>query len=162
MYYSGFAQRFLPYIGLFARRDGQGAPGDTRAAENAVRKHFGFPAIGERWASETMLLRIVESLVAPSKVVHHYRGKELEGLEIDIWIPEQRIGLEYQGEQHYQALEHWGGAEGLIRRQSNDKRKRDLCRGLGYKLVEFRFDEELTEAAVHSRLRRYLSRDELV
>ena len=66
----------------------------TKAAENEARAHFGFPAIGERWTSETILLRVVEALVAPREVVHHYRGKELEGLELT-WVPELRLGIEY-------------------------------------------------------------------
>lgn len=156
MYYSTFGQRYLPYIELFARRANIPLGPERRVAENEARAAFGFPAIGERWTSETILFRVVEALVAPREVVHHYRGKELEGLELDVWVPELRLGIEYQGEQHYRAVKHWGGDEGLAKRQSNDRRKRALCKQLGYTLIEFRFDEELTEAAVQSRLKRYL------
>ena len=156
MYYSSFAQRYLPYVELFARRAGLHLGPERREAENGVRAHFGFPAIGERWTSETILFRVVEALVAPREVVHHYRGKELQGLELDVWIPELKVGIEYQGKQHYEAIKHWGGDEGLAKRQSYDRRKRALCKALGYSLIEFRFDEELTEAAVQSRLKRHL------
>lgn len=159
MYYSSFGQRYLPYIELFERRAGAGVGADRRTAENEARAAFGFPAVGERWISETILFRVVEALVAPREVMHHYRGKELEGLELDVWIPDLKVGIEYQGEQHYQAIEHWGGDEGLAKRQANDRRKRALCKRLGYTLVEFRFDEELTEAAVESRLQRHLVPD---
>lgn len=157
MYYSSFAQRYLPYVELFARRAGLPLGPERRAAENEARAHFGFPAIGERWTSETILFRIIEALLAPREVVHHFRSKELEGLELDVWVPELKLGIEYQGEQHYQAIKHWGGDEGLARRQSNDRRKRVLCKQLGYTLIEFRFDEELTEATVQSRLQGYLT-----
>jgi hypothetical protein len=156
MYYSAFGQRFLPYIELFARRAGHPANADRRDAENKARAHFGFPLIGERWTSETILFRVVERLVAPREVVHHYRGKELAGLELDVWIPDLKVGIEYQGEQHYQVIKHWGGDEGLAKRRSNDRRKRALCKKLGYTLIEFRFDEELTDAAVRVRLERHL------
>lgn len=156
MYYSSFAQRFLPYIELFARRNGDPDGIGTREAENAVRAHFGFPAIGERWTSETILFRVVEGIVAPREVIHHYRGRELEGLELDVWIPELRVGIEYQGQQHYQAIRHWGGEEGLAQRQANDRRKRSLCKRLGYTLIEFRHDEDLSEATIQSRLKAYL------
>lgn len=73
-----------------------------------------------------------------------------------MWVPELRLGIEYQGEQHYEAIKHWGGDEGLAKRQSNDRKKRALCKQLGYTLIEFRFDEELTESTVHSRLKRHL------
>lgn len=160
MYYSSFAQRFRPYVELFARRAGLPLGPERRAAENEARAHFGFPAIGERWTSETILFRVVEALVAPREAVHHYRGKELEGLELDVWVPDLKVGIEYQGEQHYEAIEHWGGAEGLLKRKANDQKKRALCKALGYTLIEFRFDEELTEAAVHTRLKRHLTASE--
>jgi len=156
MYYSSFAQRYLPYVELFARRVGIPLGSERRAAENEVRAHFGFPAIGERWTSETIMFRVIEALVAPLEVVHHYRGDELEGLELDVWVPELKLGIEYQGEQHYKAIKPWGGEEGLAKRQSNDRRKRALCKQLGYTLVEFRFDEALTDATVQSRLKRHL------
>ena len=129
---------------------------ERRVVENQVRARFGFPAIGERWGSETILFRVVQALVAPHETSHHDRGKELEGLELDIWIPELKLGIEYQGEQHYEAIKHWGGEDGLAKRKANDHRKRALCKNLGYTLVEFRFDEELTEAVVLSRIKRHL------
>jgi hypothetical protein len=78
---------------------------------------------------------------------------------LDVWVPDLKLGIEYQGEQHYQAMTHWGGDEGFARRKANDARKRQLCRSLGYTLVEFRFDEPLTDVAVEKRLARYLPRN---
>ncbi|MBK8172840.1 MAG: hypothetical protein IPK60_21230 [Sandaracinaceae bacterium] len=95
-------------------------------------------------------------LVAPRESFITIAAKELEGLELDVWVPELRLGIEYQGEQHYEAIKHWGGGEGLAKRQSND-RKAGLCKQLGYTLIEFRFDEGVDR--VHrplSRLKRHL------
>jgi hypothetical protein len=103
-----------------------------------------------------MLFKVVQRLCRPYEVVHHYRGPELERLELDIWIPALKIGIEYQGEQHYEALEHWGGEDGLKKRQENDRRKRALCKKLGYTLLEFAYSEELSEDAVAKRLRRHV------
>ena len=157
MYYSSFGQRYLPYIELCERRSGDRSENARRAAENEARALFGFPAIGERWTSETILFRVVEMLFAPREVVHHYRGKELQGLELDVWIPELKLGIEYQGEQHYEVVEHWGGQEGLAKRQLNDRRKRALCKQLQYNLVEFKFSEPLTEDSVRRKLKRFLT-----
>ena len=95
-------------------------------------------------------------MFVPHEVVHHYRGEEMERLEIDIWIPTLKLAIEYQGEQHYQPIERWGGADGLKKRKENDKRKRELCRRNGFVLVEFVHSEELTEASVAKKLSRYL------
>ena len=49
---------------------------------------------------ETILFNLVKEIYPKSKVIHHYRGKELEGLEIDVYVKEKKIGFEYNGLQH--------------------------------------------------------------
>jgi hypothetical protein len=159
MYYSTFMQRYLPYHRLLSRKryhtdiyDGK----EYREIENNLRGHFGYPRIGQKWISETMLYKIVDTLFSNTEVVHHYRGKELEGLELDIWIPTKKLGIEYQGAQHYKVIKHWGGEEGLRKRIESDKRKRKICQKVGYHLVEFNYDEELTEKTIRRKLLRFL------
>lgn len=124
--------------------------------ENKLRKRFDYPLIGEKWISETMLYKIVKTLFTDKKTLFHYRGNELEGLEIDIFIPELKLAIEYQGEQHFQAVEHWGGAEGLNKRMESDRKKQTLCKKFGYNLIEFKYDEDLTVENVEKKLREYL------
>lgn len=145
---------------LFARRkfgrDVYDGEPEYKELENETRQAFGFSKIGEKWLNETFLFKLVSLVVAPAEVVHHYRGRELQGLEIDVWIPSLRLAIEYQGEQHYQPLEHWGGQDGLDRRIANDRKKRQLCESLGYALIEFQYTETISEEIVHKRLNKYL------
>jgi len=159
MYYSSFLQKFLPYYNLFAKRKYSSTllkRNQAKENENELRERFGYPKIGEKWNSETQLFKIVQTIFSDKKVIHHYRGKELEGLEIDIWIPELKLGIEYQGEQHFRVFKHWGGEEGFKKRAERDKKKRMLCKKLGYKLIEFKYDEELTVDYVVKKLSPYL------
>ena len=161
MYYSPFLQRYLPYHTLLWRKKGStvgNGENDARQLENQLREQLGYPRVGEKWISETLLFKIVHTLFAGTKVVHHYRGAELDGLELDIWIPDLRLGIEYQGEQHYQVIEPWGAEPGLSKRIENDRRKRQLCKTVGYDLVEFRYEEDLTEDRVAQKLRRYIEK----
>ena len=149
----------MPYHGLLSRKkygralyEGE----EYKEIENEVREQFGYQKIGEQWVSETTLYKIVCMLYPDMEVVHHYRGNELEGLELDIWIPERRIGIEYQGEQHYQAIEHWGGEEGLRKRMENDKKKKRLCKELGYHIIEFKHNEDFSEELIKRRVSKYI------
>lgn len=159
MYYSSFLQRYLPYHTLLARRklahDTFKGP-EHRMIENDLRQLLGYPKVGEKWTSETLLFNIVRTILSPREVVYHYRGKELQGLELDLWIPELLLGIEYQGEQHYLPLVHWGGEVGLRKREENDKRKKAICKQLGYTLIEFRHDEQLSEDKILLKLRKYI------
>ncbi len=162
MYYSAFLQKYLPYHVLLSRKqlghtayEGE----DFNRIENELREMLGYPRIGEKWISETMLFKIVAALFSPRRVIQHYRGPELGGLEIDIWIPDLRVGIEYQGVQHFEAVDHWGGEDGFLRRLEHDRRKKAICRTIGYALIEFRYEEELTEQTVKEKLRRFISED---
>lgn len=153
---SNFLIRYMPYHHLFSlKKYGKFVYSQDegfREIENEVRKRFGYPSIGEKWISETLLYKIVQVIFPSLDVVHHYRGKELEGLEIDVWIPELKLGIEYQGIQHYEVIDHWGGENGLKMRIKNDQKKKIICKSLGYKLIEFRYDENLTEEKIRNRL----------
>lgn len=159
MYYSSFLQRYLPYHGLLSKiKYGQIIYGgdEFRKIENELREKFGYPQVGQKWVSETTLYKIVTALFSDLEVIHHYRGSELQGLEIDIWLPEIRLGIEYQGEQHYKIVEHWGGKEGLEKRIENDKKKKILCNQLGYHLIEFKYTEEITEQLVKNKIAKFM------
>jgi hypothetical protein len=162
MYYSAFLRRYLPYHTLFSlRKHGkvffEGS--EHKEIENEAREYFGYAKIGEKWVTETTLFRIVKALFSHVQVLHHYRGSELQGLELDIWLPELSLGIEYQGEQHFEAIEHWGGDEGLKSRLQNDRRKKAICKRLGYDLVEFTYKETITFELVTDRLARYLQQE---
>ena len=83
------------------------------AIENLVREQIGYPKIGDAWVSETMLYHIVEEIYPDTEIIRHHRPNWLEGLELDIYIPSKKLAFEYQGLQHFQAVEHWGGKEKL-------------------------------------------------
>ena len=149
-------QRYLPYSWLFSIKNNH--RGDVRETENELRRHFGYPEIGKSWITETILYNLVCVLFPGYEVIHHYRGRELEGLELDIWMPGPKIGIEYQGEQHYVVVGHWGGKAGLEKRQANDRKKRKLCKAQGYHLIEFKHSEDLTEKLVKGRIEKILNK----
>lgn len=154
-YCSSFLQRYLPYHKLLSRmRYGQVTyEGERhRLIENELREKFGYPKFGQQWVSETTLYKIVCLMFPDHEVIHHYRGVELEGLELDIWVPNFQLGIEYQGKQHYDVIEHWGGKEGLEKRVENDKKKRVLCKKLGYHLIEIKYTEDISEELVRKKV----------
>lgn len=57
-------------------------------------------------------------------------------MELDVWIPSIKVGIEYQGEQHFFPIKHWGGEPALKKVQERDQEKRIACRMRGIKLVE--------------------------
>lgn len=50
--------------------------------------------------------------------------------------------LEFQGRQHYVAVDRFGGYAGLRRQQANDRKKRQFCISRGIKLVTIPYYDE--------------------
>jgi len=80
-------------------------------------------------------------------------------LELDIFIQEPRIGIEYQGIQHYEPVKHWGGEEALKKNKERDRRKRQICQHVGIKLIYFKYDEDLSKELIESKLRPHLQHE---
>ncbi len=119
---------------------------------NEVRLKFGHKRLGESWTTETMLFYIVKSIYPEYHIRRHYRPNFLEGLELDIYIEEINTGIEYQGIQHFQPVEHWGGQAAFAKLIERDKRKKALCQSLSIRLIFFDYNENLNNDLVSERL----------
>ncbi len=62
----------------------------------------------------------------------------LEGMELDGYNEEAKIGFEYQGEYHYNynKFYHRNDPENLKKRKDDDQKKRDLCKANNVTLLE--------------------------
>jgi hypothetical protein len=121
--------------------------------ENEVRVKFGFKKVGETWATETLLYQLVCEMLPEEKVYRHYRPGFLENLELDVFIPKLNVGIEYQGIQHFKPVKHWGGQDALKQAKQRDKRKRDLCKKNGVKLVHFYYYEDISRELIERRVK---------
>ena len=123
----------------------------TREAENELRRGLDLPAVGEGYIQETILFYKVSAALPDIDVIHHGKTTWLGDQHLDIWIPGRNAAIEYNGQQHYEAIDFFGGVEGLRKQQELDIRKAALCADNGVRLFVVRFDEDM-DAAV-SRIR---------
>jgi len=121
--------------------------------ENITREEFGFRKIGDAYIGESLLFKIVRRLFPDDEVIRHHRPAWLQGLEIDIYLPRRKLGLEYQGQQHFHAITAWGGESALVELQHRDVKKRKLCHERGVKLIAVDYAEPLTEPHISERVR---------
>lgn len=54
---------------------------------------------------------------------------------LDIYLPGHNTKIEYQGSQHFEPLEFFGGEEGFRYTQRRDVQKRSLCQRNGCDLL---------------------------
>lgn len=155
MYGSAFKARYGAYITKQAIQEGI----SERDAENQIRELKGVAKIGERWVNETLLFNYINLLFPQFTVQREASPSWLNKQRFDVYIPELNLAIEYQGQQHYVAVDLFGGEEGLKRTKQRDKEKLQLSKINGVDIVYFSYKENLTEKLVQNRLKNYLKED---
>ena len=100
----------------------------TREAENSVREEMNLPRVGEGWIGETELFYALLNALPDTEVVQHARPKWLGRQHLDVFIPAYSVAFEYQGLQHDQPVEFFGGQEAFEQTQKRDAEKKRKCR----------------------------------
>ena len=70
-------------------------------------------------------------------------------LSYDFSIPNEKYGhilIEYNGIQHYEAVDYFGGEEQFNKQKEHDKRKRDYAKKHGYKLITVKYTYDTYES----------------
>lgn len=98
-----------------------------KKAEDLYREAIGMPKIGEGWISETELFYKIKNEFSDFEVVNHASPKWLGRQHLDIYFPKLNIGIEYQGAQHYEPVDFFGGQEAFEKNLERDKRKKEKC-----------------------------------
>lgn len=110
----------------------------TREAENNIRQEMGIPKVGEGWVAETLLYYKIKEAFPTWNVYQHTSPKWLGRQHLDIFIPSISVGIEYQGDQHDQPVDFFGGQEAFEQNLKRDKRKLRLCKKNGVNLLYVR------------------------
>ena len=99
--------------------------------------------VKSRWKNEYALYLLVKSYF-PS-AIYQYRADWLEKQSLDIYVPEYKLGIEYQGSQHYEAVSLFNGESGLIETQKRDNVKKEKCKLNGITLIEWIYTEKVED-----------------
>lgn len=116
------------------------------AAEDAFRRARAIPEIGRGWASEVALFDLVRTLWPTAQ--HQWRPAFLGMQSIDVYVPDLRLAIEYQGQQHFEPVDLFGGEDGFRATSARDARKRTLLTANGVRLIEWRYDVAVTRDAL--------------
>ena len=120
--------------------------------ENRLRQYYDFPPRKAWLQQETILYLTVRQLLRPYDILRHAKPEFLQGLELDIWIPQLRTAFEFQGAQHSEEFEYLGGEKALAATKERDSRKAALCKQHGIKVICFYEGESINEQSVKARL----------
>jgi len=112
-----------------------------------LKKHFPEHNWDERLRlspskTQVLLFDMVRTMLPQTQVTLDFRTNELlfgltkQQMELDVYIPEKMLAIEYQGEQHFKSHYFWGSPVDQMKR---DQEKRDKCKQYGITLLEIPF-----------------------
>lgn len=73
----------------------------------------------------------------------HFEWLGLQSL--DFYLPQYNVAIECQGIQHFKAVNHFGGENGLIETKERDERKFNKCKENGIKIYYVNYDENVKD-----------------
>ena len=109
-----------------------------------------------RWVREAELYSVVRDLFKDELILREASPDWLGRMRLDIYLPNLKLAIEHQGEQHYRPIAVFGGEEAYDRVVERDALKRQLCKDNGVDVIDIRFDAAITKPALQQRLQRYL------
>lgn len=98
--------------------------------------HSGCPQCNQSHGEEMIrhILDMYHIQYVPQKM---FSGlKDTKQLSYDFYLPNQKVLIEYQGRQHYEPVDYFGGEAKFRKQQQHDKMKRNYAEHKGYQLVE--------------------------
>ena len=102
-----------------------------------------------RWITEELVYKLCKKIYKGHKVIYQYRPFFLHTtkggqMSYDIFISGLNIAIEYQGKQHFEPVDFFGGEKGYKKTVERDKLKRKLSEINGIKLVYINYWEDVT------------------
>ena len=96
----------------------------------------------ENHINETKLFDFIKENYG-DEVISQYKADWLGKQTIDIYIPSKKVGIEYQGVQHFKPVKYFGGKKKYEYTVTKDKEKFEKCKNNGIKLFYFSKEKEL-------------------
>lgn len=82
--------------------------------------------------------------------------KDKKNLHFDFYLSKQKIAIEYDGQQHYEAIDWFGGKESLQRQQKHDLMKDQYCKNKHIKLIRIPYTV-ISKSEIKDILSKYLA-----
>lgn len=71
--------------------------------------------------------------------------KDIKPLVFDFYVPNLNLCIEFDGKQHFENIEYFGGEKAFKLTQKRDEIKNNYCRDNNIKLLRIRYDQDIIE-----------------
>ncbi|PWY54589.1 hypothetical protein DGG96_11305 [Legionella qingyii] len=111
-----------------------------------------------KWINENNMFLFAKELLPEFKILREASPTWLGSQSLDVYFPEISLALEYQGRQHFEPVDFFGGETALIKNKERDLRKKELCRQNGVSIVYVYYNESLTLELIKKKLNPFIKK----
>lgn len=115
-----------------------------------------------RWKSEELVFKTTKRLYGDYQVIYqfspHFLSTGSGTLSYDVYICGLKVAIEYQGLQHFQPVDFFGGAENHEKQVERDRLKMELSKANGVRLVYVNYWEDVTPQLIREKVEAALSK----
>jgi len=126
---------------------------ETWIKDFSPKKHY-FSVSGIISKGSVELFDILKNIFPNTSIEKEHYLIDTRSLRLDFYLEfeNRMIGIEYQGIQHFEEVDYFGGENQLVRQKKWDEDKRKICEDLGIELIYFYHYENLSEELVRKKL----------
>lgn len=107
------------------------------------------------WKSELLMFECIKKVFKNNTVIHQYNPYFLRQMSYDVYVCGKKIAFEYQGKQHFEPVEFFGGEESHKKQVERDQKKKKLSEENGVKLIYVNYWEDITVDLIKKKLEEY-------
>lgn len=102
-----------------------------------------------KWTSEELVYSCVKKICKRNKIIYQHRPFFLVSpkggqMSYDVFITGLNIAIEYQGKQHFEPVEYFGGQQAFESTKARDELKKKLSMEHGIKLIYVNYWEDIS------------------
>lgn len=109
-----------------------------------------------KWKSEQLMFQLIAEMFPNNPVCYQYRADFLRHgksqLSYDVFIPSLRLAFEYQGKQHFEPVDFFGGKDSFERQKQRDKQKLNLSIENHITLVYINYWDDLNVHLIQQKI----------
>lgn len=130
---------------------------DVKAGKHNTIERISYIKPEYRWKTEEYVYKIVKKIYKDQGVIYQHRPMFLHSsfggqMSYDIYISGLKTAIEYQGKQHFEPIDYFGGEEAFKKLQQRDMEKQELSKKNGVRLIYINYWENITPELIQERI----------
>ncbi len=106
-----------------------------------------------KWKSEELMYECIKKVYKNKNVIHQYRPFFLGKQSYDVYVCGEDIAFEYQGKQHFEPIDIFGGIESFEKNKQRDAIKAELSKKNNVKLIYINYWEDISVDLIKDKIK---------